>query len=244
MAMTNAIIVRDFGLMPYDVVFAAMKAFTGNRTADTTDEIWLLEHPPVYTLGQASDRSHLLDTKNIPVFQADRGGEVTYHAPGQAVVYLLIDLKRRMGNRLLVREFVRKIEQAVIDTLSAYHLAGERKMGAPGIYLAADWVDPFWQGAKIAALGLKVQRNGCTYHGLSLNVAMDLQPFSGINPCGYPELTSVDMKTLGKDCSVTQVQHELAMALCRSLGTRADFQDSAALPVVLQSMEGDLHGRK
>lgn len=232
MTMTDAIIVRDFGLMPYDAVFAAMKAFTDNRTADTPDEIWLLEHPPVYTLGLASDRSHLLDTRDIPVFQADRGGEVTYHAPGQAVVYLLVDLKRRMENRLLVREFVQKLEQAVIDTLALYHLAGERKTGAPGIYLAADFADPFWQGAKIAALGLKVQRNGCTYHGLSLNVAMDLQPFSRINPCGYPGLTSVDMKTLGKHCSVTQVQHELAVALCRNLGARADFQGSFALPVV------------
>lgn len=232
MTMTNAIIVRDFGLMPYKTVFTAMKAFTENRTADTPDEIWLLEHLPVYTLGLASDRSHLLDTRDIPVLQADRGGEVTYHAPGQAVVYLLVDLKRRMGNRLLVRKFVQKIEQAVIDTLSAYQLAGERKPGAPGIYLTADSVDPSWQGAKIAALGLKVQRNGCTYHGLSLNVAMDLQPFSWINPCGYPGLTSVDMKTLGKDCSVIRVQHELAIALCRNLDARADFQGSAALPVV------------
>lgn len=230
MDVTDSIIIRNFGLMPYEPVFKAMKAFTGNRTAQTPDEIWLLEHMPVYTLGQAADHSHLLDTQDIPVFQADRGGEVTYHAPGQAIIYLLIDLKRRMKNRLAVREFVREIEQAIIDTLAIYHVSGERKAGAPGIYLAAEPDILPWQGAKIAALGLKVQRNGCTYHGLSLNVAMDLKPFSGINPCGYAGLASVDMKTLGKVLPVGRVQHDLACALCARMTARAHFQEAAVLP--------------
>jgi lipoyl(octanoyl) transferase len=131
-----------------------------------------------------------------------------------------------MKNRLLVREFVRKIEQAVIDTLAAYQLSGERKAGAPGIYLSPELTVPPWQGAKIAALGLKVLNNGCMYHGLSLNVSMDLAPFSWINPCGYAGLASIDMKTLGKEVSVTRVQHELVRKLCHQIGANADFQDS------------------
>ncbi len=229
MTVTDFIIVRDLGLIPYRPVLQAMQLFTEKRTSDTPDEIWLLEHPPVYTLGQAASSSHLLDTKDIPVLKSDRGGEVTYHGPGQAVVYLLLDLKRRMKNRLLIREFVHTIEQIVIDTLAQYHLQGERKSGAPGIYLSADFVEPDWKGAKIAALGLKVKSNGCTYHGFSLNVAMDLRPFSGINPCGDANLTSVDMKTMGKHCSVSEVQYQLAENLCYHLNASADFQRESAL---------------
>lgn len=232
---TDCIIIRHLGLMDYEPVLAAMKAFTETRTADTPDEIWLLEHTPVYTLGQAADHAHLLDTHDIPVFQADRGGEVTYHAPGQAIAYLMVDLKRRMKNRLLVKEFVQQIEQAVIDTLAAYHLSGERRAGAPGIYLSPDSVASPWKGAKIAALGLKVQRNGCTYHGLSLNVAMDLKPFSGINPCGYAGLVSADMKSLGRDQTLTEVQQALGRALCRQIGARADFQDGRGLSCHLKT---------
>lgn len=231
MPATDAIIIRTPGLVPYEGAFAAMKSFTRTRTAGTPDEIWLLEHPPVYTLGQAASREHLLDTHDIPVFQSDRGGEVTYHAPGQAIAYLLVDLKRRMKNRLLVREFVWRIEQAVIDTLAQYRLSGERRPGAPGIYLAPDTAETSWRGAKIAALGLKVHRNGCTYHGLSLNVAMDLAPFSRINPCGYAGLATVDMKTLGRDCAVGEVQQELVKALCRCLGAEAVFQAEPALSI-------------
>ncbi|MCL1886808.1 MAG: lipoyl(octanoyl) transferase LipB [Betaproteobacteria bacterium] len=232
MAVTDFITVRDLGRMPYEPVFKAMKTFTKKRSPDTPDEIWLLEHEPVFTLGQAADRSHLLDPHDIPVFQADRGGEVTYHAPGQAVAYLLIDLKRRTKNRLFVREFVRQIEQAVIDTLAVYHLSGERRAGAPGIYLGLDAVPQSWQGAKIAALGLKVLRNGCTYHGLSLNVSMDLQPFSWINPCGYAGLVSSDMKMTGRNVSVSEVQHELAHALCRQMQAQLDFKGNR-LPSVM-----------
>ncbi len=206
----------DRGVEPYETSFAAMRAFTDARTPDTPDQLWLVEHPPVYTLGLGADPGHVLDAHGIPLVQTDRGGEVTYHGPGQAVAYLLFDL-RKPGRKLLPREFVQGIEQAVIDVLAAYNLAGERKPGAPGIYVAASQAenDPNrrWRGAKIAALGLKIRASGCTYHGVSLNVAMDLQPFSGINPCGYPGLATVDMKTLGVDAPLAEVQQKLAAAL-------------------------------
>ena len=196
------------GREPYETSFAAMRAYTDARTADTPNQLWIVEHPPVYTLGLGADRSHILDPHGIPVVQTDRGGEVTYHGPGQAVIYLLIDLKRS-GGRLFAREFVNKIEQAVIDTLAAYNLHGVRKDGAPGIYMA----DGRWQGAKIAALGLKVRGNGCTYHGVSLNVDMDLAPFSWINPCGYAGLATVDMRTLAVAARLDDVQSLLAEKL-------------------------------
>jgi lipoyl(octanoyl) transferase len=196
----------DRGIEPYESSFTAMRAFTDARTPDTRDELWIVQHPPVFTLGLGADPSHVLDAHGIPVVQTDRGGEVTYHGPGQVVIYLLMDLRRRPGARLFAREFVHKIEQAVIDTLAAYNLAGERKSGAPGIYMR----DGAWQGAKIAALGLKVRGNGCTYHGVSLNVAMDLNPFSWINPCGYEGLATVDMKTVGVEAPLRDVQLALA----------------------------------
>lgn len=200
------------GIEPYDVSFAAMRAFTDARSPESPDQLWLVEHPPVYTLGLAADHSHVLDAQGIPVVQTDRGGEVTYHGPGQAVVYLLFDL-RKPGRKLLPREFVHGIEQAVIDVLAAYNLHGERKPGAPGIYVADDGRENPWIGAKIAALGLKIRASGCTYHGVALNVAMDLQPFDGINPCGYPGLATVDMRTLGVKASLADVQQQLADAL-------------------------------
>lgn len=196
----------DRGFEPYDASFAAMRAFTDTRTPETRDELWIVEHPPVYTLGLGADPSHVLDAHGIPVVQTDRGGEVTYHGPGQVVIYLLMDLRRRPGARLFAREFVNKIEQSVINTLQAYNLSGERKAGAPGIYMS----DGQYQGAKIAALGLKVRGNGCTYHGVSLNVAMDLTPFSWINPCGYEGLATVDMKTVGVEAPLRDVQSALA----------------------------------
>lgn len=202
--MTPAII--DRGFEPYDTTFDAMRAFTSARGADTRDELWIVEHPPVFTLGLGADPSHVLDAHGIPVVQTDRGGEVTYHGPGQAVIYLLMDLRRKPGARLYTREFVHKIEQSVINTLQAYNLNGERKPGAPGIYMS----DGAWQGAKISALGLKVRASGCTYHGVSLNVAMDLAPFSWINPCGYEGLATVDMKTVGAEAALRDVQLALA----------------------------------
>ena len=202
--MTPTII--DRGFEPYEASFAAMRAFTDARTADSRDELWIVEHQPAFTLGLGADPSHVLDAHGIPVIQTDRGGEVTFHGPGQVVIYLLMDLRRRPGARLFAREFVNKIEQSVINTLHAYNLKGERKPGAPGIYMC----DGPWKGAKIAALGLKVRGNGCTYHGVSLNVAMDLTPFSWINPCGYEGLATVDMKTVGVEAPLRDVQLTLA----------------------------------
>lgn len=206
-------LVRHLGQAEYEPTFAAMRAFTDARGADTEDELWIVEHPPVYTLGLGADPSHVLNAHDIPLVQTDRGGEVTYHGPGQAVAYLLLDLKRSRDGRLYARELVYAIEQAVIDTLEAYNLAGERKAGAPGIYV----VDGPWQGAKIAALGLKVRASGCTYHGLALNVDMDLQPFSWINPCGYAGLQTVDMKTLGVTVPLAEVQSTLTEHLLQRL---------------------------
>jgi lipoyl(octanoyl) transferase len=208
----NGALVIARGVEPYEDTFAAMRAFTDTRTDTTSDQLWIVEHPPVFTLGLGANPAHVLDAHGTPVVQTDRGGEVTYHGPGQAIVYLLFDL-RRASRKLLPREFVQGIEQAVIDTLAAYNLRGERKAGAPGIYVS----DGGWHGAKIAALGLKIRANGCTYHGVSLNVAMDLQPFSWINPCGFAGLATVDMKTLGVDAPLADVQRALAHHLEQQL---------------------------
>jgi lipoyl(octanoyl) transferase len=215
---TAPLTLRWLGSEPYEVSFDAMRAFTDARTADTPDEIWLVEHPPVFTLGQAGDPSHLLAADSgIPLVKVDRGGQITYHGPGQVVAYLLLDLRRR---KLMVREMVTRIEQAVIDTLAAYNLAGERKAGAPGIYVASEPnAGPnagLHVGAKIAALGLKI-RNGCSYHGVSLNVKMDLQPFLAINPCGYAGLETVDMATLGVAAGWDDVARTLAERLTANL---------------------------
>lgn len=214
MTAINRPLVLQRGRESYDITFAAMRAFTDARTSQTADELWIVEHPPVFTLGLAADPEHILDAHNIPVVQTDRGGEVTYHGPGQVVIYLLLDLRRNQADaRVFARELVNKIEQAVIDTLAAYNLACERKLGAPGIYLS----DGPLQGAKIAALGLKIRGNGCTYHGVSLNVAMDLTPFSWINPCGYEGLATIDMQSLGVHATLEAVQNALAEKLTQSL---------------------------
>lgn len=206
-------LVRHLGQAEYEPTFAAMRAFTDARGFDTEDELWIVEHPPVYTLGLGADPSHVLNAHDIPLVQTDRGGEVTYHGPGQAVAYLLLDLKRNRGGRMYARELVHAIEEAVIDTLAAYNLTGERKAGAPGIYVASG----SWQGAKIAALGLKVRASGCTYHGVALNVDMDLEPFAWINPCGYAGLKTVDMKTLGAIASLAEAQSALTNNLLERL---------------------------
>ena len=212
---TETALIRELGRVDYEPTFAAMRAFTDARTTDTRDELWIVEHPPVFTLGLAADRGHLLtgaaiEENAIPVVQTDRGGEVTFHGPGQVVIYLLMDLRRnKPGGKLYARQFVHKIEQAIINVLAAYNLAGERIDGAPGIYIAGG---PD-KGAKIAALGLKVRGNGCTYHGVSLNVAMDLAPFSWINPCGYSGLKTVDMRSMGVVAPLAEVQRALAHEL-------------------------------
>jgi lipoyl(octanoyl) transferase len=207
--------VRRMGLVDYEPTWQAMRRFTDERKADTPDELWLLQHPPVYTLGQAGRPEHLLRDTGIPLVKIDRGGQITYHGPGQLVLYLLIDLHRR---RLKVRELVHLMEQAIIDTLADCGLAAARKDGAPGVYV---------DGAKIAALGLRV-RNGCSYHGLSVNVEMDLAPFSSINPCGYEGLRTVQLRDFGIADSVDEVGARLLGHLERLLPPRpaaGDGQD-------------------
>jgi lipoyl(octanoyl) transferase len=215
------VLVRDLGRAEYEPTFAAMRAFTDARDIATPDQLWIVEHPPVFTLGLGADRGHVLHDGGIPVIQTDRGGEVTFHGPGQVVIYLLMDLRRnKPGGKLYARQFVAKIEQAIINVLAAYNLAGERVDGAPGIYMAGGPA----KGAKIAALGLKVRGNGCTYHGVSLNVAMDLTPFSWINPCGYSGLRTVDMRSMGAQADLADVQ----LALANELVIQLTVENTAA----------------
>lgn len=198
------------GPAAYQPVWQAMRDFTEARTADTPDELWLVEHLPVYTLGQAGKREHILNSAGLPVEQTDRGGQVTYHGPGQVTAYCLVDL-RRLG--LFVKEYVVALEDAALDTLAHFGIAQPcRKPGAPGVYVPL----PDGELAKIAALGIKV-RNGCTYHGMSLNVAMDLAPFLGINPCGYEGLRTVDLASCGVQASLRDVGEALADHLQRRL---------------------------
>jgi len=187
-----------------------MVDFSTGRDAPTPDELWLVEHPPVFTLGQAGKPEHLLRDVGIPLVKIDRGGQITYHGPGQVVVYLLLDLTRR---RLKVRELVTRIEQAVIDLLAAHAVAAERRAGAPGVYVGAGR-----NAAKIAALGLRV-RNGCCYHGVALNVDMDLSPFSAINPCGYAGLAVTQTKDLGIPLNPDEAGEALIAQLLRQLET-------------------------
>lgn len=173
-------------MVDYEPTWRAMQQFTAQRGADTEDEIWLCQHPPVFTLGLAGKPEHLLKDIGVPVVNIDRGGQITYHGPGQLVTYLLLDLKRR---NLGVRALVRRIEQALIDLLAAYAISAERLPGAPGVYV---------EGAKIAALGLRI-KNGCCFHGLSLNVDMDLSPYAAINPCGYAGMPVTQISELCGD---------------------------------------------
>ncbi len=199
--------IKRLGLVEYEPTWRAMQAFTANRSAETADEIWLLQHPPVFTLGMAGKREHLLADIGIPVVAIDRGGQITYHGPGQVVIYLLLDLKR-LG--FGIKELVRRMEQAIIDVLSESGIEAERQPGAPGVYVA---------GAKIAALGLRV-KNGCTYHGLSLNLDMDLSPFQAINPCGYAGMSVTQVSNLASKPSPQPVEEALLACLMRHLGWR------------------------
>ena len=209
--------VRRLGRQPYPPVWQAMRAFTDGRDATTTDELWLLQHDPVFTLGQAGKWEHVLAAGEIPVIPVDRGGQVTYHGPGQIVAYPLLDL-RRLG--LGVRELVHRIEQAIIDTLDVWNVVAARRDGAPGVYVG---------GAKIAALGLRVRR-GCSFHGLAFNVAMDLEPFHRINPCGYQGLAVTQLSDLGGPSRLADVEDVLIGQLCRRFGLRAEAA-SPILPV-------------
>lgn len=211
-------LIQTLGLQPYAATVDAMRAFTEARTPDTPDEIWLVEHPPVFTQGLSGKPEHVLDAGGIPVVPTNRGGQVTYHGPGQVVAYPLIDLKR-LG--IYVKEYVYRLESAVLKVLEAHSVTGHRVAGAPGIYVRLD--DPFGHAmlsgpmpadeplrglGKVAALGIKVS-NHRTYHGVSLNVAMDLSPFSRINPCGYAGLVTVDLATLGVPAAWATVAAQL-----------------------------------
>jgi lipoyl(octanoyl) transferase len=210
----DAIAVRFLGRVDYDETWQAMRRFTAARDADTADELWVCEHPPVYTLGQAGKREHLLEDIGIPLVACDRGGQITYHGPGQVVVYALIDLARR---GLAVRDFVRRIEQAIIDCLGAQGIVAARLAGAPGVYVENQGTRSGL--AKIAALGLRVRRKGC-YHGLALNVDMDLAPFAAINPCGYAGMAVTQTRDLGMTASPQQVAEALVRELERQLETK------------------------
>ena len=209
------VLVKHLGVADYAKTYEAMQTFTKERDVNTPDEIWVLEHPPVFTLGLAGDLSNLHSPSNqIPMIQVDRGGEITYHGPGQLVVYLLLDL-RRLG--IFVKELVLRIEQALIDTLADFDIASERKPGAPGIYISSQAsIAPQWHGAKIAALGLKVSKS-CSYHGLALNVETDLDAFGRIHPCGYEGLKTVDMKTLGIKDNIEIIRQKLLEHLQKQL---------------------------
>jgi lipoyl(octanoyl) transferase len=198
------LLVRTLGQVDYAPTFAAMQAFTSTRTDATDDEIWLCEHPPVFTQGLAGKPEHLLSDIGIPVVQIDRGGQITYHGPGQVVAYLLIDLKRRPYK---VREMVQRIEEAVIDLLSGYGVCAERRLGAPGVYVGT---------AKIAALGLRV-KNSCSYHGVSLNVKLDLRPYAAINPCGYPGMAVTQLHDLCGEGDTVVVGAQFAAQLVTQL---------------------------
>lgn len=204
MSIAPPLLRKNLGQVEYEPTWHAMQAFTASRGPETCDELWLVEHPPVFTLGLAGKPEHLLRETGIPLVHIDRGGQITYHGPGQAVVYLLVDLVRR---RIKVRELVSLIEQSVLDVLAGYGVAAHLREGAPGVYVGE---------AKIAALGLKISR-GCSYHGLSLNCDMDLAPFTAINPCGYPGLKSVQLRDFGVTDPVPVIHARLADALSARL---------------------------
>jgi len=204
-AVAERLRIERLGLREYAPLAGAMRDFTLRRAGDTPDELWLVEHPPVYTLGVGADRAHGPRVENgIPVVTSERGGEITYHGPGQIVLYTLVDLARR---GIKVREFVSMLEQSAIDLLAAYGVRGARRPGAPGVYVA---------GAKIAALGLRVAR-GRAYHGLALNVDMDLAPYAAIDPCGYPGLAVTQARDLGVRDSIDVLGDRLAELLAEKL---------------------------
>ncbi len=209
--MNGAPVLKYLGAVPYEPTWHAMQRFTDERSDDTPDEIWFLEHPPVFTLGLNGKPEHVLAAGEIPVVQIDRGGQVTYHGPGQLVVYPLLDLRRL---KLGVRDLVMALEQTVISTAMRHGIQAAARRDAPGVYV---------DGSKLASVGLRIRR-GCTYHGLAFNIAMDLQPFQRINPCGYQGLQVVDMATLGVSQSVQQIARQLAPELLQALGLPAQAQ--------------------
>ena len=202
------LVIRYLGLRAYETIWQAMRDFTDARDPETPDELWLLQHPAIYTLGQAGRWEHLLDAGGIPALKVDRGGQVTYHGPGQLIAYLLLDLKRA---GLGIKGLVHLLETAVMELLAAHGITAQVRPDAPGVYVA---------GAKIASLGLRVRRH-CSYHGVALNVDLDLEPFSRINPCGYPGLAVTRLVDLGVALSLDRLAEELAARLAARLGRAA-----------------------
>ncbi len=212
------LLVRDLGQQPYVPMWQAMREFTDRRGPETRDEIWLLEHPPIFTLGQAGRREHVLDPGAIPIIESDRGGQVTYHGPGQLIAYLLLDI-RRAG--LGVKRLVNLMEQAIIDLLASEQITGETRRDAPGVYVG---------GAKIASLGLRV-RSGCTYHGLALNLDLDLEPFARINPCGHPGQAVTRLVDLGvPPAALLGISDKLARGIALLLGVPAVSAPDVSTP--------------
>jgi lipoate-protein ligase B len=205
MALADQLVVRELGLQPYRPIWQRMQAFTNERSADSRDEIWLLEHEPVFTQGQAGRAEHLLDPDDIPVVQVDRGGQVTYHGPGQLIVYLLLDLRRR---KLGVRALVDLIEQSVVTVLAARGIRAYPRPDAPGVYV---------DERKICSLGLRI-RKGCSFHGLALNLNMDLAPFLRINPCGHAGLEMTQVRSLAPEADLERLPDELVTCLVQKLG--------------------------
>ncbi len=215
--MQNQLVVRYLGRQDYEPIWQAMHDFTDNRSEETRDEVWLVEHNPVFTQGQAGKEEHLLNTGDIPVVQSDRGGQVTYHGPGQLVAYFLINLRRK---KLGVRDLVTHIENLVINTLNNFNIESAARPDAPGVYV---------DGKKICSLGLRI-RKGCSFHGLALNVNMDLTPFLRINPCGYAGMEMVQVSQLGGPADLEQVEKTLVDELVTLLGyEQVEFNTEAPL---------------
>lgn len=200
----SELLIRNLDMQEYSLVFARMRDFTKERDATTIDEIWCLQHHAVFTLGANADKKHILKHSEIPIVQSDRGGQVTYHAPGQIIVYLLLDLRRKS---LGVRQLVQHIEDSIVELLNSYNIKSEARSDAHGVYV---------KDAKIASLGLRVS-GGCSYHGVALNVDMDLTPFAYIDPCGFPGLKVTQLRNHGVELSCERVQKELIMQLCTHL---------------------------
>ena len=219
--MANTLLVRDLGLQLYTPSLQAMQAFTDSRSKSAEDEIWLLEHEAVFTQGQAGKAEHILQQTQVPVVQTDRGGQVTYHGPGQLIAYLMLDLKR-LG--LGVRQLVTVMEQALVATLAQFDVHANAKADAPGVYV---------ENAKIASLGLRV-RKGCSFHGLALNIDMDLSPFLAINPCGYPGLNMVQLT----DLAVNVDKHEVAQQLLSQLIQRLGYHEVNTSTQIWQAPQG------
>lgn len=201
-------LIRQLGTQPYESVWEDMKRFTTERKPDTIDELWLLEHPPVYTQGQAGKAEHVLNPQHIPVIRTDRGGQVTYHGPGQLIAYVLMNLQRR---HLGIRTMVCHLEDVLIDMLQTYAIDAQRRNGAPGVYV---------NERKIASIGLRV-KNGCTYHGIALNVDLDLSPFHGINPCGYATLEMTQIRDFDPKVSIEDANHRFIQHFLRIFNTHS-----------------------